>query len=114
MKFVLATAVLAAALTVPAAFAATPTLKASVGPGFTVSLTKGGTKVSLLKAGTYKVVVTDSASIHNFHLTGPGVNKSTSIGGTGTSTWKVTLKKGKYSYVCDAHSSSMFGSFTVK
>ena len=71
-----------------------------------------------VRAATPGVVVpgpnTDSASIHNFHLTGPGVNKSTSIGGTGTATWKVTLKKGKYSYVCDALSSSMFGSFTVK
>jgi plastocyanin len=31
----------------------------------------------------------------------------------GTKTWTVTLKAGKYTYVCDPHASFMKGSFTV-
>jgi plastocyanin len=35
------------------------------------------------------------------------------VSGKGTTTWKVTLKKGTYKYVCDPHASFMKGSFTV-
>jgi plastocyanin len=69
--------------------------------------------VSSLKAGTYKIVVSDKSSIHNFHLTGPGVNKTTSVGATGSKTWTVKLKKGTYKYVCDPHKTIMKGSFKV-
>jgi plastocyanin len=41
------------------------------------------------------------------------VNKKTSVGALGTSTWKVTLKKGTYKYVCDPHVTIMHGSFKV-
>jgi plastocyanin len=113
MKFV-AIAAIAAALAVPSAFAAaTPTLNGTVGPGFTITLKKGTTKVAKLKAGRYLIKVSDRSSIHNFHLSGPGVNEKTSVGGTGTTTWKVTLKKGTYKFVCDPHASFMKGSFTV-
>ena len=37
-----------------------------------------------LKAGTYIFKINDKSSIHNFHLTGPGVDKKTSVGGQGT------------------------------
>ena len=106
-------AVIVAALVVPSALAATPTLTGTVGPGFTITLKKGSTKVSKLKAGKYVFKISDKSSIHNFHLKGPGVNKSTSVPKTGTSTWTLTLKKGKYTYVCDPHASIMKGSFTV-
>ncbi len=112
MKVVLL-AVLVAALAVPGALAAAPTLKGTVGPGFTITLTMNGKKVSKLKAGAYVVVVADRSAIHDFHLTGPGVDKKTSIAGQGTFTWKVTLKKGTYTYVCDPHHQFMHGSFTV-
>ena len=112
MKLV-ALAVLAAALVVPPALAATPTLNGTVGPGFTIKLTQGGNKVSKLKAGTYVFKIADKSSAHNFHLTGPGVNKKTSVGGTGTTTWTLTLKKGTYKYVCDPHAAFMKGAFTV-
>ena len=72
-----------------------------------------GKDLKTVKAGTYTIKVEDKASIHNFHLTGPGVNKSTSIGGTGEQTWTVTLKKGTYKFVCDPHASQMKGSFKV-
>jgi plastocyanin len=112
MKLI-ALAALIAALTVSPALAATPTLNGTVGPGFTITLKKGTTKVSKLKAGTYKFVIADKSNIHNFHLTGPGIDKKTSVGKTGTTTWTVTLKKGTYKYVCDPHKSFMKGSFTV-
>jgi plastocyanin len=112
MKLV-ALAALVAALAVPSALAATPTLNALVGPGFNISLKQAGKKVTKLKAGTYVIKVSDKSEIHNFHLKGPGVNKKTSVGAEGSVTWKVTLKKGTYKYVCDPHVSSMKGSFTV-
>jgi plastocyanin len=112
MKFV-ALAVLAAALAAPTALAAGNTLNGTVGPGFTISLTQGGKHVSKLKAGKYTIVVNDKATIHDFHLSGPGVNKKTSVGGMGKQTWTVTLEKGKYHYQCDPHASMMNGSFTV-
>jgi len=56
-----------------------------------------------VKAGTYRIKIEDKASMHNFHLTGPGVNKSTSVGGVTETTWTVRLKPGKYTYACDAH-----------
>ena len=107
-------ALLAAALVVVAsASAATPTLNAVDGPGFTISLKKAGVKVKSLKAGKYKIVVKDLSNIHNFHLTGPGINKKTGVGPKGTFTWMVTLKKGTYKYICDPHASIMKGSFKV-
>jgi plastocyanin len=95
--------------------AATPKLAAHVGPdsSFKISLTKGGKKVTKLKPGKYVIVVTDTSKLHNFHLKGPGINKKTSVAGKATSTWTVTLKKGKYTYLCDPHAALMHGSFTV-
>jgi hypothetical protein len=92
---------------------AAPPLTGTVGPAFTITLTQGGKRVTALKAGTYTIKVADKSNIHNFHLSGPGVNKSTSVPGTGTSTWTVKLKKGTYRYVCDPHASIMHGSFRV-
>ena len=107
-------ALLGAALVIVAsASAAVPTLKATDGPGFTISLKKGTTKVTKLKAGKYKIVVKDLSNIHNFHLTGPGLNKKTGVGAKGTFTWTVTLKKGTYKYICDPHAAIMKGSFKV-
>ena len=112
MKFV-AIAATVALLAVPAALAATPTLVGTVGPGFTITLTKGGKKVSKLKAGTYLFKIADKASTHDFHLKGPGIDKKTSKAAVVNVTWTLTLKKGKYTYVCDPHASIMKGSFTV-
>jgi Copper binding proteins, plastocyanin/azurin family len=112
MKLV-ALAAIVAVLAVPTALASTPTLNGIDGPGFTITLKKSGVKVAKLTHGTYIFKIADKSSIHNFHLTGPGVNKKTAVGFTGTTTWKLTLKAGKYKYVCDPHASFMKGSFTV-
>jgi plastocyanin len=100
-------AAIAAALAVPA-LAAVPTYKGTVGPGFTISMAS-----KPKKAGKIKLTVSDKASSHNFHLRGPGVNVSTSVGATGTRSFNVTLKKGTYTFVCDPHASSMRGSFKI-
>lgn len=101
---------LVAALSVAAvAVAATPKFAGTVGPGFTITMAKKPTK-----AGKIILVVADRSSIHNFHLVGPGVNVKTSVGAKGTKTFSVTLKKGKYAFICDPHASSMRGSFTIK
>ncbi|HMI28387.1 MAG TPA: cupredoxin domain-containing protein [Gaiellaceae bacterium] len=102
-----------ALVVVASASAATPTLTATDGPGFTITLKKGKTKVTSLKAGKYKIVVKDLSNIHNFHLKGPGVDKKTGVGAKGTFTWTVTLKKGTYKFLCDPHAAIMKGSFKV-
>jgi len=84
------------------------------GPGFTITLRNGSTAVKTLAAGTYTIVVADKSSVHNFHLFGPGVNKATTIPFTGTRTWTVKLKPGKYTFQCDIHAASgMKGTFKV-
>ena len=110
----LAIVVMVAAALAATASAKTPKLTASVSDPLNISLKVGTKSVKSLKAGKYTIVVKDTSSAHNFHLTGPGVNKTTSVSGKGTVTWKVTLKKGTYRFVCDPHKSFMKGSFTVK
>lgn len=124
-RFTLALAVaLAAVLTVAAGAPAAPAKKkplprliAKVGPdqSFKISLTKASKKVTTLKPGTYIVLVTDTAKVHNFHLKGPGVNKDSGVAYKSTKAlkWTVVLKKGTYHYLCDPHASLMNGSFTV-
>jgi hypothetical protein len=90
------------------------TLNATVLPDFTISLTQDGNPVTELAAGTYTIQVDDEADIHNFHLTGSGVDESTDVAGTGQTTWEVTFEPGEYTFVCDPHAGSMNGSFTVK
>jgi hypothetical protein len=87
----------------------------SVGPDFTINLTLGGKKVATLEKGIrYRLVISDRSSIHDFHLTGPGLNRVlTSVDFTGTKSVVLALKKGVYRYVCDPHSDSMHGSFRV-
>lgn len=112
MKLVLLAA-LVAALAAPAALAGTTALTGTVGPGFTITLKKGTAKVAKLKAGTYTFRISDKSNIHNFHLTGPGVNKKTGVGFVGKVTWKLKLTKGTYKFVCDPHKTIMHGSFKV-
>ncbi len=88
--------------------AATPKITGTVGPGFTISMKKP------TKAGKYTLVVSDKSKIHNFHLKGKGVNVKTSVPAIGSKTFKITLAKGKYSFLCDPHPTSMKGSFTIK
>ena len=110
--------VLALAAAIPSAALARgsgTTLVGEVGPGFTIELKQGSKDVKTLKAGKYTIKVEDKASIHDFHLFGKGVNKATSVSGTGTQTWTVTFKAGTYTYQCDPHAAAgMKGTFKVK
>jgi plastocyanin len=102
----LAVASLALAAPAVAKPAATP-LAGTVGPGFSITLAKAGKKVTSLKAGSYAITVSDKASIHDFHLLGPGVNKViTTVPFVGKKSVTVTLKKGTYTYQCDPHAAS--------
>jgi len=94
--------------------AQTPTLFGVVGPGFSIKLSDAsGNPVKNLNPGTYTIQVQDNADIHNFHLTGPGVDMATGIEQTGTFTWTVTFSAGTYHFQCDPHSATMFGNITV-
>jgi plastocyanin len=114
-------AAVAASVVGGAAFArpaATPVLKGSVGPGYTITLTMNGKKVKTLKAGRYKFVVADKATFHNFTLereSGGKFEKDlTTVAFKGTKSTTLTLAKGKWKYYCSPHESVMFGFFTVK
>jgi len=92
------------------ASSAPPKLIGTVGPGFTISLKMNGKPVKTLKAGTYTLVVTDKASIHNFQIEGKGLDRAvTTVGFTGTKTAVIRLRAGKVKYYCAPHESSMFG-----
>jgi plastocyanin len=91
-----------------------PTLHATVGPGYTISLTDStGKLVKHLDPGEYVINVDDQSDLHDFDLFGPGVTKATDVTGTGKETWDVTFVNGTYQYQCDVHSTTMHGSFTV-
>jgi hypothetical protein len=123
-KSLLALAILAAVVLTAAGAAfgqtsSTPTLKGVVGPGYSIKLTKGGKRIASLRAGTYKFVIADRSTYHNFtverekpskpklemHLTGTGF--------TGTKTVKMTLKPGSWSFYCSNHEAQMHGDFKV-
>ncbi|HJX48382.1 MAG TPA: hypothetical protein VJ375_11075 [Gaiellaceae bacterium] len=94
---------------------AVPTLTGTVGPGFTITLKQNNKVVKTLKAGSYKLVINDKASIHAFSLDGPhGYAKDfTTVPFTGTKTFTLKLVAGKYKYYCPPHEPTMFGRFTV-
>ncbi len=110
---VLAAAV--AVVLVPAVVrAAAPPLLGTVGPDFDITLAQpDGTLVTQIDPGTYDISVRDLSAEHNFHLTGPGVDQLTQVETTGTVTWTVTLKDGRYTIFCDPHSTSLRRTFTV-
>jgi len=114
IRLTLATSSALLALVAAAPATAATKLVATVGPGFTITLKKAGKKVTTLPAGAYTITVQDKSNFHNFSLSGPGIKKSTTVAFVGSKTWNVTLRKGKFAYVCMPHASSMRGSFTVR
>ena len=82
--------------------------------GFKIEMKNAaGRSLKTVKAGTYRIKIEDKATIHNFHLTGPGVNKKTSVSGRTETIWMVRLRPGKYTFVCDPHATMMRGTFRV-
>lgn len=111
-RIALAATIVALAAAAPSQ-AALPKLAGAVGPGFTITLKSGGKAFKTLKAGKYSLTISDKSGIHNFHLKGLGVNVDSGISRQGTKTYTITLKRGKYTFVCDPHASFMKGGFTV-
>jgi Copper binding proteins, plastocyanin/azurin family len=113
-----AVAALAVAAVAPAAQTAVPTLRGSVGPGFTINLTRNGRKVRGLRAGTYRIVVRDRSSAHNFVLEKEhhsGIERElTHVRATGTRTVTMKLTRGTWKYYCEPHRTVMRGFFTVR
>jgi hypothetical protein len=93
---------------------AATTLRGAVGPGFTISLSKGAQHVTRLQPGTYRFVISDRSAQHNFVLErGNTVRQLTSIPFVGTKTVTLKLAKGTWTFFCAPHASAMFGRFGV-
>jgi plastocyanin len=115
LKVALAVLVVTAAGSAGSARADNPTLTGVVGTNdaFQISLSDSNGPVKHLPAGTYTLLVHDRSALHDFHLSGPGVDVATTIEGTGDQTFTVTLTDGTYTFQCDAHFTTMKGTFTV-
>ncbi len=80
----------------------------------TISLkTAAGARVRTLPEGNYRIVVSDTTKVQNFHLKGPGVNRKTRVRAKTTVTWKLRLDPGKFVYRSD-NSTRLRRTFTVK
>ena len=123
LRLFLVAAAAVAALAVPGAVDAggtvTQPLIATVGTKASpedpvISLTDStGAKVTHLDTGAYTITGHDFATTHSFHLLGPGVDKATGVETTGDTSWNVVVIDGTYRYFCDAHPTTMRGSFTA-
>ncbi|MBA3434358.1 MAG: hypothetical protein H0U08_09730 [Actinobacteria bacterium] len=90
-----------------------PKLFGSVGPDFEIALRDAqGNQVTKLDPGTYDIEVKDRSDFHSFHLEGPGVEERTDVTFTGTVSWTVTFRDGKYTFRCDPHP-TLAGAFTA-
>jgi hypothetical protein len=87
-------------------------LTGSVGPGRTITVRDSAGKLSMIAAGAVVLTVSDRTKTHNFHLTGPGVNRKTGVKFRGRVTWRLTLQPGRYTYRSDKRA-KLRGSFTV-
>jgi hypothetical protein len=89
-------------------------LNATVGPGATISLrTVAGTRPRSLKAGSYVITVRDRTKLHNFHLSGAGVNRKTGVAQVATVVWRVTLKRGTLVFYSDRSATKLRGVVAV-
>jgi hypothetical protein len=123
VRFFLVACLAAIGLIVPGAVGARATITqpliASVGTPtsgntFLISLTDStGAKVTHLDPGAYTITVHDYATVHSFHLIGPGVDQATEVETTANTTWNVTVTDGTYRYFCDFHPTTLRGSFTA-
>lgn len=105
---------LAALASPTVAFAQTKLIGTVADPASISLRHENGTAVTDIPAGTYTIEVRDESIMHNFHLSGPGVDQRTDVETTGTVTWTVTLQdKARYTFVCDPHNTTMRGSFTT-
>lgn len=83
-------------------FRALPRLRGKVDADRNLTLSR--TNVA---SGRYRIVVRDSTRRHNWHIFGDGVDKATKVRGTGRWVWRVRLRDGRYTVVCDPHADTM-------
>jgi hypothetical protein len=82
--------------------------------GFKIEMENAaGRKLRSIRAGTYRIKIEDKATIHNFRLRGPGINRATSVPRRSEQIWTVNLQKGTYRFLCDPHAATMRGTFRV-
>jgi plastocyanin len=105
---------------------AAPPPPPTVGPGrllgqvndkFEITLRSArGANVGAVKGGAaYTIAVRDRSAEHNFHLAGPGVNRTTPVKKRQTVTWRVRFRKGaRYAFYCDPHREDMRGAFVAR
>jgi plastocyanin len=113
-----ASAAVFAAVALAHAAASGSTLVGTVGKNdaYKITLADGsGKSVKTLKPGTYKLVIHDDSSFHNYELDGPHGKswKFTSVPFKGTKTFTLKLAAGKYKAYCAPHEPVMFQHFTV-
>jgi hypothetical protein len=87
-------------------------LTGSVGPGRSITVRDSAGRISTIDAGAVILTISDRTKTHNFHLTGPGVNRKTGVKFRGRVTWRLTLRPGRYTYRSDK-SAKLRGSFTA-
>ena len=120
MRYALALTVAAALVLCATALGRThvTTLNGSVGPGYTIKLTKAGKVVRTLKPGLYRIVVRDRSSMHNFELektSGAEVEREiTDVSAVGTRTITIRLTKGSWKVYCGPHRTTMVQRFSVR
>ena len=114
-----ATAVVAGAVSAarPAAHAAPAVVVGTVGPGYTIRLTRNGSRVRSLKAGRYTFRIVDRSRMHNFVLEkshgGDFERSITSVPFVGTKQITVSLTRGDWEFYCAPHESTMHGDLRV-
>jgi plastocyanin len=96
-----------------AALGANESLTATVGPNLLTLTSPSGQPVTSVVPGTYVITVDDRSPIHNFHLEGPGVEMTTSLEFTGTTSWTVNLRDGVYTYSSDPQAGDLLGRLIV-
>src|SRR4026208_2519180 len=100
--------------TASASSMAPPRWVGRAGPGCPTPRKHKGKVFKTLKHGRYTFAISDKASIHNFQIEGPGVDRAiTTVSFKGTKTVTIMLSKGSYKFYCKPHESSMFGRFKV-
>ena len=95
-------------MTTMAARGRLPTLKGTVTDAPAITISKDA-----VPAGRYRIVVDDQTVHHNWHIRGRGVDKKTSVSGTGRTVWRVRLRADTYVIHCDVHPRTMRISLTV-
>jgi hypothetical protein len=96
-----------------------PTLRATVGPGETISLrTTSGRPVRDLASGSYRIVVRDRSATEDFHLKGPDISRHTGERFRGTVVWHVDIGRTvpygrRYAYFSDSKPARLRGSFRI-